>query len=76
VAIDDGLPPGESTADTLREAALRAWRKFGGWACSATGCTYVWPLTEDLLRLIARAPDERDHDGFAGAPTGSGGESD
>jgi hypothetical protein len=74
VVVDDGLPPGESDADTLRSAALRHWQESGGWACSANGCEYRWPLTGDLLRRIVRVAGERDHDGFAGESVVDGGE--
>jgi hypothetical protein len=37
----------------------------------AEKCASLWPLTKDLLRLVARVADERDHDGFAGEPTGA-----
>jgi hypothetical protein len=66
VVIDDGLPPGESDASTLRETAFRIWTKHGGWACSTKGCSYKFPLTGDLLRLLVRVAGERDHDGFVG----------
>jgi len=50
IQVDDGLDE-KSTAATMRAKAFRIW-DAGGWRCSK--CEYAFPLTGDLLRVIAR----------------------